>query len=835
MPEARARGYSPGRFSFNVRGGRCEACQGDGLIKVEMHFLPDVYVPCDVCHGKRYNRETLEILYKGYSIHDVLEMTVEDALKLFEPVPSIARKLETLIDVGLSYIKLGQPATTLSGGEAQRVKLSKELSRRDTGRTLYILDEPTTGLHFHDIEHLLAVLHKLRDDGNTIVVIEHNLDVIKTADWVDRPRPRRRPSRRHRSSPPGTPEDIARHAAFAHRPFLAKMLGIERSRPSRRIAAPEAPRPPTKAEKSREEAEATAPGTKRSPRHDADDAARVLFRMPLALRWRDLDAFNHVNNSNFLTYLEEARIHWFASWDGEWINDTIAPLLAAVQLNYRLPIPYPAEVVVELFAERLGNTSVTIGHRIVSDDGATLYADGHVVMVWIDRASGRPIPLPEIVRDAWRLAEPEPPLSPRLAHHELAAQHAPVLQLEFDRDLAARLQRRARLHQHQVQAARLEHRRPRPGRSATPAPARMRLTPSTMLRFVQSTLAERRAAARATIVTGIGAMVLDPAEAGHHRHASRAAGAPSRRAPAAAHSRAHAQADSAQHQQRGAEQATYGAIRHRPMIAEPAYRESCTWPSKHAASNASSTAPSANCKLARAPVNALEPGAVRRPCRSALPRRSTTARRAWCCRAGRRCFPPGSTCRTCCRSATTAPRCRPRGKRSSTPRARWRQCPVPVVAAIAGHAPAGGCVLALCCDYRVMASGAVSASASTKRRSAWSRPKASSTCCGAWSARIAPNACWSPANWSMPNARWRSAWSTNWPRSTTSPSRARVWLEALLALPRQPMLQTRAIARADVDRGAAAGAASSSTASSMPGSAPDTQAGLRALIAKLGK
>ncbi len=173
MPEARARGYSPGRFSFNVRGGRCEACQGDGMIKVEMHFLPDVYVPCDVCHGKRYNRETLEILYKGYNINDVLEMTVEDALTLFEPVPSIARKLETLMDVGLSYIKLGQSATTLSGGEAQRVKLSKELSRRDTGRTLYILDEPTTGLHFHDIEHLLAVLHKLRDDGNTIVVIEH--------------------------------------------------------------------------------------------------------------------------------------------------------------------------------------------------------------------------------------------------------------------------------------------------------------------------------------------------------------------------------------------------------------------------------------------------------------------------------------------------------------------------------------------------------------------------------------------------------------------------------------------------------------------------------------
>jgi len=184
VPEARARGYAAGRFSFNVRGGRCEACQGDGLIKVEMHFLPDVYVPCDVCGGKRYNRETLEILYKGYNINDVLEMTVEDALELFENIPSIGRKLETLVDVGLSYIKLGQSATTLSGGEAQRVKLSKELSRRDTGRTLYILDEPTTGLHFHDIEHLLSVLHRLRDDGNTVVVIEHNLDVIKTADWI---------------------------------------------------------------------------------------------------------------------------------------------------------------------------------------------------------------------------------------------------------------------------------------------------------------------------------------------------------------------------------------------------------------------------------------------------------------------------------------------------------------------------------------------------------------------------------------------------------------------------------------------------------------------------
>jgi excinuclease ABC subunit A len=182
--EARSRGYKPGRFSFNVKGGRCEACQGDGLVKVEMHFLPDVYVMCDVCKGKRYNRETLEVKYKGKSIHEVLEMTVEDAREFFDPVPQIARKLQTLLDVGLSYIKLGQSATTLSGGEAQRVKLSRELSKRDTGQTLYILDEPTTGLHFHDIKQLLAVLHRLRDHGNTIVVIEHNLDVIKTGDWI---------------------------------------------------------------------------------------------------------------------------------------------------------------------------------------------------------------------------------------------------------------------------------------------------------------------------------------------------------------------------------------------------------------------------------------------------------------------------------------------------------------------------------------------------------------------------------------------------------------------------------------------------------------------------
>jgi excinuclease ABC subunit A len=184
VPQARERGYGPGRFSFNVKGGRCEACQGDGMIKVEMHFLPDIYVSCDVCHGKRYNRETLEIQYKGKNINDILQMTVEQAHEFFSPVPVVARKLQTLLDVGLGYITLGQSATTLSGGEAQRVKLSLELSKRDTGRTLYILDEPTTGLHFQDIALLLNVLHRLRDHGNTVVVIEHNLDVIKTSDWV---------------------------------------------------------------------------------------------------------------------------------------------------------------------------------------------------------------------------------------------------------------------------------------------------------------------------------------------------------------------------------------------------------------------------------------------------------------------------------------------------------------------------------------------------------------------------------------------------------------------------------------------------------------------------
>ena len=223
VPESRSRGYGPGRFSFNVKGGRCEACEGDGLIKVEMHFLPDIYVPCDVCHGKRYNRETLEITYKGQTIADVLAMTVEDAFKLLQPVPVLARKLETLIHVGLSYIKLGQSATTLSGGEAQRVKLSRELSKRDTGRTLYILDEPTTGLHFHDIDQLLKVLHRLTDDGNTVVVIEHNLDVIKTADWIVDLGPDGG-ARGGTILATGTPEQIATTAASYTGHFLARAL-----------------------------------------------------------------------------------------------------------------------------------------------------------------------------------------------------------------------------------------------------------------------------------------------------------------------------------------------------------------------------------------------------------------------------------------------------------------------------------------------------------------------------------------------------------------------------------------------------------------------------------
>ena len=183
-PDAKAKGYKKGRFSFNVKGGRCEACSGDGILKIEMHFLPDVYVPCEVCGGKRYNRDTLEVKYKGKSIYDVLDMTVEEALKFFENVPAIARKIQTLYDVGLSYVKLGQPSTELSGGEAQRIKLATELSKRSTGKTIYILDEPTTGLHFADVHKLIEILRRLSDGGNTVIVIEHNLDVIKTADYI---------------------------------------------------------------------------------------------------------------------------------------------------------------------------------------------------------------------------------------------------------------------------------------------------------------------------------------------------------------------------------------------------------------------------------------------------------------------------------------------------------------------------------------------------------------------------------------------------------------------------------------------------------------------------
>jgi excinuclease ABC subunit A len=231
VPEARARGYDSGRFSFNVKGGRCEACQGDGVIKVEMHFLPDVYVPCDVCKGQRYNRETLEIRYRGKNIHEVLEMTVEDALRFFQNIPGIAGKLQTLTDVGLSYVRLGQNATTLSGGEAQRVKLARELAKRATGRTLYILDEPTTGLHFHDVAQLLDVLHRLRDEGNTIVVIEHNLDVIKTADWVIDLGPEGGEGGGEIIAT-GTPEQIASNPHSHTGTYLQRLLGTESRRRS---------------------------------------------------------------------------------------------------------------------------------------------------------------------------------------------------------------------------------------------------------------------------------------------------------------------------------------------------------------------------------------------------------------------------------------------------------------------------------------------------------------------------------------------------------------------------------------------------------------------------
>jgi len=222
-PEARKRGYSAGRFSFNVKGGRCENCKGDGILKIEMQFLPDVYVPCEVCKGKRYNREALEVHYKGKSIADVLEMTIEEALDFFAAVPSVRGKLQTLFDVGLGYVHLGQPATTLSGGEAQRVKLSTELSRRATGKTLYVLDEPTTGLHFADVEKLLQVLHRLVDNGNTVLVIEHNLDVIKTADWIVDLGPEGG-ARGGRIIAEGTPEAIAAARGSATGEYLARVL-----------------------------------------------------------------------------------------------------------------------------------------------------------------------------------------------------------------------------------------------------------------------------------------------------------------------------------------------------------------------------------------------------------------------------------------------------------------------------------------------------------------------------------------------------------------------------------------------------------------------------------
>ena len=223
--EAKMRGYQPGRFSFNVKGGRCEACAGDGTIKIEMNFLPDVYVPCEVCHGARYNRETLEVHYKGKTIAEVLDMPIEEALEFFEAIPAIRRHLQTLVDVGLGYVRLGQPATTLSGGEAQRVKLASELQRRSTGRTVYVLDEPTTGLHFEDIRRLLGVLGRLVDGGNTVIVIEHNLDVIKTADWIIDMGPEGG-SRGGTVVATGTPEEVAQVEASHTGRFLRKILGV---------------------------------------------------------------------------------------------------------------------------------------------------------------------------------------------------------------------------------------------------------------------------------------------------------------------------------------------------------------------------------------------------------------------------------------------------------------------------------------------------------------------------------------------------------------------------------------------------------------------------------
>jgi excinuclease ABC subunit A len=231
LPEAKMRGYKPGRFSFNVKGGRCENCQGDGIIQIEMQFLPDVYVPCEVCHGTRYSREVQEVKFRGHSISDVLEMTVDEALEVFENQPSIKTKLRTLHDVGLGYIRLGQPATQLSGGEAQRVKLSSELSRRDTGRTLYLLDEPTTGLHYVDVERLLAVLHRLVDHGNTVIVIEHNLDVLKTADSIIDLGPEGGEKGGYVIAE-GSPEELARDPASSTGHFLKETLEKQRKKPA---------------------------------------------------------------------------------------------------------------------------------------------------------------------------------------------------------------------------------------------------------------------------------------------------------------------------------------------------------------------------------------------------------------------------------------------------------------------------------------------------------------------------------------------------------------------------------------------------------------------------
>lgn len=227
--EAKARGYKKGRFSFNVKGGRCEACQGDGIIKIEMNFLPDIYVPCEVCDGKRYNRETLDVKYKGKNIFEVLDMTVEEALGFFEPIPSIYRKIKTLYDVGLSYVKLGQPSTTLSGGEAQRIKLATELSRRSTGKTVYVLDEPTTGLHFADVHKLIDILHRLAEGGNTVIVIEHNLDVIKTADYIIDIGPEGG-DRGGTVIAQGTPEEVAKMPQSYTGYYIQKMIDKDREK-----------------------------------------------------------------------------------------------------------------------------------------------------------------------------------------------------------------------------------------------------------------------------------------------------------------------------------------------------------------------------------------------------------------------------------------------------------------------------------------------------------------------------------------------------------------------------------------------------------------------------